>query len=87
MVGQACGHDGAALAVAAPEARHPKAQRLVGASQMVEAAPPLNMQQQAVLGFGERPGSAAERCHPLAQGQVHPLHEGRLDGFDQALFT
>ncbi len=47
----------------------------------------MNMQQQAVLGFGERPGSAAERGHPLTEGQVYPLHEGGLDGVGKALFA
>ncbi len=44
----------------------------------------MNVDQQALLRLSQRPGSAAEWCDPLADGEIDALNEGRLNGFSEA---
>jgi hypothetical protein len=52
----------------------------------MEPAPPMNVDQQALLRPGQRPGSAAEWCYSLPDGEIDTLDEGHLDGSSEAQF-
>ncbi len=56
----------------------PHPQRGMGAYKMIVGAPPLQMSQELWSLLGSGPGPSRERCHPVSDGQIHPLDERRV---------
>ena len=42
---------------------------------MIVRSPPLQMGQEVWRLLGSGPGAACQRCHPMTDGQIHPLNE------------
>jgi len=49
-----------------------------GATSVILGAPPLQMSQQLWGLLSSGPGPSRERCHPVSDGQIHPLDESRV---------
>ena len=45
---------------------------------VIIGAPPLQMSQQLWELLRSGPGPSRERCHPVSDGQIHPLDESRV---------
>ncbi len=56
----------------------PHPQRGMGTVKMVVGSPPLQIGQQLWGLLGSGPSTSCERCHPMTNGQIHPLDESRV---------
>jgi hypothetical protein len=59
-------------------ARVPLAVSGEDATSVVIGSPPFQVCQQAWGLLRRRPGAACESCHAMADGQIHPLNERRI---------
>ncbi len=47
----------------------------MGTHKMIVSSPPLQMGQELWGGLRRGSGAACQSCHPMADGQIHPLNK------------